>query len=77
MLRPHELALVTEAIQDASISRVALRNRVEAIRRTLNPHPSGQKEENVPRLHGQRVSGLQHKYRETVLFFPTEVRYCS
>lgn len=39
----------------------------------MNPHPAGQKEENVPSLDGVPVQGLQHKYRETVLFFPSEV----
>ncbi len=42
----------------------------------LNPHPAGQMELNVPRLDGQPVPGLQHKYRETVLFFPSQGQTC-
>jgi L-lysine 2,3-aminomutase len=73
MLGPNELRSVAEALGDVSTTKVGVRGLVEAIRRDLNPHPSGQKEENVPRLNGQKVPGIQHKYRETVLFFPTEV----
>ncbi|MRG92378.1 KamA family radical SAM protein [Polyangium spumosum] len=42
----------------------------------LNPHPAGQLEFNVPMLDGQPVRGLQHKYRETVLLFPTQGQTC-
>ena len=44
----------------------------ESIRAKLNPHPAGQKSENVPFVNGQGLEGVQHKYPETVLFFPTE-----
>jgi KamA family protein len=42
----------------------------------LNPHPAGQQELNVPLLNGQPVAGMQHKYRETVLYFPTQGQTC-
>jgi KamA family protein len=42
----------------------------------LNPHPAGQMELNVPRLEGEVLRGLQHKYRETVLFFPASGQTC-
>jgi len=42
----------------------------------LNPHPAGQVQLNVPRRGGRRVIGLQHKYRETVLFFPRQGQTC-
>ncbi|HFE45156.1 MAG TPA: lysine 2,3-aminomutase [Nannocystis exedens] len=42
----------------------------------LNPHPAGQAELNVPTLDGRRVAGIQHKYRETVLFFPSQGQTC-
>jgi len=48
----------------------------ESIRRNMNPHPGNQKQENVPSLHGKTLEGLQHKYRETCLVFPTEGQYC-
>jgi L-lysine 2,3-aminomutase len=31
---------------------------------------------NVPRLNGRPLEGLQHKYRETVLFFPAQGQTC-
>jgi len=52
--------------------RVHLRKKVEKIRAKLNPHPANQKTMNVPRYDGQEMDGIQHKYRETVLFFPAE-----
>lgn len=49
---------------------------VNSIRSHLNPHPGGQVEYNVPTLEGQRVPGIQHKYPETVLIFPTSGQTC-
>lgn len=46
------------------------------IQMSLNPHPAGQMELNVPLLDGQPVAGLQHKYRETVLVFPRQGQTC-
>lgn len=42
----------------------------------LNPHPSGQMQLNVPRHNGSRLAGAQHKYRETMLFFPAQGQTC-
>lgn len=42
----------------------------------LNPHPAGQLELNVPRVGGVPLRGMQHKYLETVLFFPTQGQTC-
>jgi len=47
-----------------------------AIQRCMNPHPDGQRELNIPRLDGEPVQGMQHKYRETVLFFPAAGQTC-
>lgn len=38
----------------------------------MNAHPSGQSE-NVPMMDGVEVDGLQHKYKETALWFAAEV----
>jgi len=48
----------------------------DEIRGRLNPHPAGQMELNVPRLDGEVVAGIQHKYQETVLFFPSQGQTC-
>jgi KamA family protein len=42
----------------------------------LNPHPAGQMELNVPTVDGEPLPGVQHKYRETVLFFPSQGQTC-
>jgi KamA family protein len=53
-----------------------LAGEVSRIRYSLNPHPAGQLTHNVPRLNGRPLPGLQHKYRETVLFFPAQGQTC-
>ncbi|MFQ5549993.1 MAG: KamA family radical SAM protein [Gemmatimonadales bacterium] len=47
-----------------------------AIQHRLNPHPAGQRDLNVPLVDGRPVPGIQHKYRETVLFFPSPGQTC-
>lgn len=47
------------------------------VRLELNPHPADQMEMNMPRdAEGKRIEGIQHKYRETVLFFPSQGQTC-
>lgn len=53
------------------IKQIANKIRVE-----LNPHPAGQLEHNVPEVNGEKLMGMQHKYRETVLFFPSQGQTC-
>jgi KamA family protein len=49
---------------------------IKGVRARLNPHPAGQLERNIPSLSGVTVTGVQHKYRETVLFFPSAGQIC-
>jgi KamA family protein len=49
---------------------------VHDIHLRMNPNPAGQKLLNVPRVEGERILGCQHKYRETVLFFPVQGQTC-
>jgi KamA family protein len=51
-------------------------NIIEEIRLELNPHPAGQMTMNVPTLNGTPVPGVQHKYKETVLIFPSSGQTC-
>lgn len=46
------------------------------IRQKLNPHPGGQQNLNVPTINNEALPGVQHKYRETVLFFPSQGQTC-
>jgi KamA family protein len=66
--------MVTLLRRDAPRSQ--LRTVANEIRLKLNPHPAGQLEHNVPRLDGEPLPGLQHKYRDTVLFFPSRGQTC-
>ena len=54
----------------------ALKAEVFAIRRRLNPHPAGQLDLNKPKLAEEDIPGMQHKYPETVLFFPQQGQTC-
>ena len=54
----------------------AIRELARELRRELNPHPAGQKTLNVPQLDGAPLPGMQHKYNETVLFFPSQGQVC-
>lgn len=45
------------------------------VRMELNPNPAGQVH-NVPELNGEKLVGIQHKYNETMLFFPTQGQTC-
>jgi KamA family protein len=53
-----------------------IQNAAREIQNALNPHPAGQRELNVPLLGESPLEGMQHKYRETVLFFPAAGQTC-
>lgn len=57
------------------LSRADLKKVANKIRLDLNPHPAGQKT-NIPELEGHKLTGIQHKYRETLLFFPSNSQTC-
>ena len=46
------------------------------IQMSMNPHPAGQMDMNVPEESGKTINGMQHKYHETVLFFPSQGQTC-
>lgn len=62
--------MIDEGEPKATIDR-----EIEKIRLHLNPNPAGQ-EFNVPMLGEVKLKGVQHKYRETVLFFPSQGQTC-
>lgn len=68
-----------EAMRDLlhkGADKAAVRQLANKIRMELNPHPSGQLTHNVPLLDDRPLAGIQHKYRETVLFFPSQGQTC-
>jgi len=60
----------------AAGDKAALQREVNDIRRSLNPHPAGQLTHNQAMLGGKALPGLQHKYDQTVLFFPSQAQTC-
>ena len=53
-----------------------IKEEANRIRMGLNPHPAAQMTLNVPSLDGQMLPGIQHKYKETALFFPAAGQTC-
>ena len=52
------------------------KEKVKAIQLGMNPHPAGQMDLNIPVMDGKIISGMQHKYDETILFFPSQGQFC-
>jgi L-lysine 2,3-aminomutase len=75
MLPAADVRMLSHLIETAAPA-AALRAAAHEIRMRLNPHPAGQLLLNAPSLHGRPLPGLQHKYPETVLFFPRQGQTC-
>lgn len=75
MLEPSDYDLMAQALRD-ELPRAEITKLAREIQARLNPHPAGQQEMNVPMLDGEALDGMQHKYRETVLFFPSQGQIC-
>lgn len=75
MLAEEDLASMIELLR-TDAGDEALQQEARRIQLSMNPHPAGQVELNVPRLEGVSLPGMQHKYRETVLFFPSSGQTC-
>ena len=67
--------MTAQALRD-ELPRAEITLLARQIQARLNPHPAGQQEMNVPMLDGKPLDGMQHKYRETVLFFPSQGQVC-
>jgi len=65
-----------DSLMGKSESKELLKKKTYDIRMALNPHPAGQLLLNRPVLDGRPVEGIQHKYKETVLFFPSQGQTC-
>lgn len=76
MLTPAIYDKMAEALRSGA-DKKAIKAIARELREDLNPHPAGQMEMNVPRDDEDEViNGLQHKYRETMLYFPNAGQTC-
>ncbi|HXV50613.1 MAG TPA: lysine 2,3-aminomutase, partial [Nitrosopumilaceae archaeon] len=76
MLKPQHYEEMASALR-ANLGKKEIQGVANKIRIQLNPHPAGQMEFNVPQLSdGTKLYGMQHKYKETVLFFPSQGQTC-
>jgi KamA family protein len=79
---PQEDMLPAEDVARLSdlLRRDAPKAEIEAlaheVRMRLNPHPAGQLQLNIPTFREEPMPGMQHKYPETVLFFPKQGQTC-
>ena len=53
-----------------------IKSAARRIQHGMNPHPAGQLQLNVPQHEGEPLEGMQHKYDQTVLFFPAPGQSC-
>jgi KamA family protein len=75
MLPAEDVARLSDLIESQA-PQAELKQAAHEIRMRLNPHPAGQLLLNAPSLRGRPLPGLQHKYPETVLFFPRQGQTC-
>jgi len=75
MLKPYHYKEMADALR-TKLGKPEIKLIANKIRLELNPHPAGQLNKNVPKLDDVRMTGIQHKYRETMLFFPSQGQTC-
>lgn len=75
MLQPQHYNRIANLMQSGA-SSADIKKAAHEIRLELNPHPAGQLEHNVPEFKGEKLLGIQHKYNETMLFFPSQGQTC-
>jgi L-lysine 2,3-aminomutase len=75
MLAPADLSRMVDLLRRGATSN-ELHQAAHEIRSQLSPHPNGQVDLNTP-FHGSApLNGMQHKYSETLLFFPRKGQTC-
>ena len=75
MLEEGHYRAVQQALSDG-LDPKQLKQLLADIRSELNPHPAGQQTDNVPVVDGVPLPGAQHKYHQTLLFFPSQGQTC-
>lgn len=75
MLEPEDFARMSDLVRTEAPTEI-IRQAAKEILLLQNPNPAGQMELNTPRIDDEVLHGIQHKYRESVLFFPSEAQIC-
>jgi KamA family protein len=76
MLKPKHFEKMASLLKEGA-DKKQINETANEIRLQLNPHPAGQLELNIPTLKdGTKLYGMQHKYKETCLFFPSQSQTC-
>ncbi|HEX6234301.1 MAG TPA: hypothetical protein VFZ63_14330 [Jiangellaceae bacterium] len=75
MLPADDVAMIAGLIRK-DVSKLELNVAANKVRANLNPHPAGQLELNLPKVGDEPLNGVQHKYAETVLYFPKQGQTC-
>lgn len=75
MLTDNHYQIMKKTLENEE-DKTLTKNIISNIQMELNPQPAGQKTHNIPFIKGEPLHGTQHKYRETVLFFPSQGQSC-
>lgn len=78
---PHKEMLVTEDFEQLKQIRATgteeqIKEVIYNIRMKLNPHPAGQVDLNSAYINDDKLEGIQHKYKDILLFFPSQSQTC-
>ena len=75
MLEQEDFDRIADLLRSGA-DKATVKQAAAEIRKKFNPHPAGQKSINIPTFNNEPLQGMQHKYRETVLFFPSQGQTC-
>ena len=75
MLEKEDFNRIADLLRSGA-DKATIKQAASEIRKKFNPHPAGQKSINIPAVNNEPLEGMQHKYRETVLFFPSQGQTC-
>lgn len=75
MLEPEAFNRMADLLKKGG-SPMEVHELAKQLRLEMNPHPAGQLQMNVPSIEDEPLDGIQHKYDQTVLFFPSQGQIC-
>lgn len=74
MLLPEDFQMLKEARANGTDQEI--KDLIYNIRMKLNPHPAGQVDLNSVFIEEDKLEGVQHKYKDILLFFPSQSQTC-